>query len=227
MRQIVIDTETTGLDPKQGHRIIELAAVEMVSRRVTGEVRHWYLNPERDIGEDATKIHGMRWDDLKDKPRFTDIADEFIGFCHDAEWIIHNAAFDLEFLDAELARARKPLCETFYGGVMDTLMEARRQFPGKLNSLDALCSRFGISNAHRTLHGACLDAQLLADVYLALTRGQESLVIAAPPGHDVQILRTIPHNIKVLEASPEERAAHEAYLDELRKKGACLWASSF
>lgn len=223
MRQIIIDTETTGLEPSQGHRIIELAAIEMVSRRTTGELRHWYFNPEREIEEGAASVHGIRWERLQNEPLFFEKADEFLDFCRGAEWIIHNASFDLAFLDAELARAQKPLCRTAYSAVFDTLIEARKQFPGKRNSLDALCERFGISNAHRTLHGACLDAQLLAEVYLALTRGQESLVIAPPETKTAYRQIDTPKHIKMLRASAEECAAHEAYLAELRKHGSCLW----
>ena len=223
MRQIIIDTETTGLDPAQGHRVIELAAIEMVSRRITGELRHWYFNPEREIDEGAASVHGMRWEGLRDEPLFAEKADEFLDFCRGAEWIIHNASFDLAFLDAELTRAQKPLCQTVYGNVIDTLAEARKQFPGKRNSLDALCERFGISNEHRTLHGACLDAQLLTEVYLALTRGQESLTIAPVETRVARCNTDAPQHVKVLKASDDECAAHEAYLAELRQNGACLW----
>ena len=230
MRQIVIDTETTGLYPQQGHRIIELAALEMVSRRPTGNLRHWYLNPERDIDIEATNIHGLTRERLKDEPLFADIADEFVSFCQGAEWIIHNAPFDIAFLDAELARLEKLPCTQIYGSLIDTLQKARELFPGKRNNLDALCERFGISNAHRTLHGACLDAQLLSEVYLALTRGQESLVI--PPSLKTQNARNRPSAVaatgntrplKVLRPNNEEQAAHRAYLAALQKEGRCLW----
>jgi DNA polymerase-3 subunit epsilon len=225
MRPIVIDTETTGLYPQQGHRIIELAALEMVSRRPTGEIRHWYLNPERDIDADAVNIHGLTLEKLKDQPLFADIADEFVSFCRGAEWIIHNAPFDIAFLDAELARLDQLPCAKIYGSLTDTLQKARTSFPGKRNNLDALCERFGISNAHRTLHGACLDAQLLAEVYLALTRGQESLVMAAAPSPPsaVTTVSGSTRPLKILLASDEERAAHHAYLTTLREEGGCLW----
>ncbi len=228
MRQIVIDTETTGLYPQQGHRIIELAALEMVSRRPTGNLRHWYLNPERDIDADAVAIHGLTWEKLKNEPRFADIADEFMSFCQGAEWIIHNAPFDIAFLDAELARLDLLPCAQIYGCLTDTLQKARTLFPGKRNNLDALCERFGISNAHRTLHGACLDAQLLAEVYLALTRGQESLVMAAPPSQPSAATAAFnsTHPLKILRASNEEQAAHRAYLAALQKEGRCLWPLS-
>jgi DNA polymerase-3 subunit epsilon len=228
MRQIVIDTETTGLYPQQGHRIIELAALEMVSRRPTGEIRHWYLNPERDIDADAVNIHGLTFEKLKDQPLFADIADEFVSFCQGSEWIIHNAPFDIAFLDAELARLDKLPCAQIYGSLTDTLQKARESFPGKRNNLDALCERFGISNAHRTLHGACLDAQLLAEVYLALTRGQESLVMAPSLSQTSQSSAATAafnstHPLKILRASNDEQAAHQAYLAALRKDGCCIW----
>ena len=175
MRQLILDTETTGLDPKQGHRIIELAVVEIVDRRLTGRELHYRLNPERDIDFAATEVHGLTWEDLKQERRFVDIAQEFAEFARGAEWIIHNAAFDLGFLDAELDLAKLPPSGELYAQVTDTLSLARDTFPGKRNSLDALCERFSVSNAQRTLHGALLDAQLLAEVYLAMTRGQESL----------------------------------------------------
>ncbi len=182
MRQIVIDTETTGLDPKQGHRIIELAGLEVQDRRMTGRTIHFYVDPEREIDAGASEVHGMTWDDLRGKPRFRDIAADFLDFARGAEWIIHNAPFDLSFLDAELGLAGLLPCSTVFGKVIDTLSLAREAFPGKRNSLDALCERFGIDNAHRSLHGALLDAELLAEVYLSMTRGQETLTIdmAAP-----------------------------------------------
>ena len=177
MRQLLLDTETTGLDPKQGHRIIEIAAVEVVDRRLTGRHLHYRLDPERDIDFAATEVHGLTRDDLRGKPRFADIAAEFVDFARGAEWIIHNAPFDVAFFDYEF-----DLCGP--AALDGDLRQARRHagarartFPGKRNNLDALCERFGVSNAHRTLHGALLDAQLLAEVYLAMTRGQETLII--------------------------------------------------
>ena len=177
MRQIIIDTETTGLDPKQGHRIIELAAIEVVNRRATGRSIHFHVDPERDIDVAATEVHGRTWDDLKGKPKFGDVAPEFLDFARGAEWVIHNAPFDIAFLDDELTRAGLPACGSVYASLVDTLTLARETFPGKRNSLDALCERFTIDHAHRTLHGALLDAQLLAEVWLAMTRGQDSLTI--------------------------------------------------
>ena len=177
MRQIIIDTETTGLDPKQGHRIIELAALEVANRRATGRSVHFHLDPEREIDAGATEVHGMTWDDLRDKPKFAEVAAEFVAFASGAEWIIHNAPFDIGFLDAELERASLPACADLHASVVDTLALARDMFPGKRNSLDALCERYEIDNSGRTLHGALLDTELLADVFLAMTRGQNSLMI--------------------------------------------------
>jgi len=234
MRQIVIDTETTGLDPKQGHRIIELAGLEVVNRRPTGRTVHYYLDPEREIDAGATEVHGMTWEDLKGKPRFRDVAQEFLEFARGAEWVIHNAPFDVGFLDVEFTLAGLPACREVYGALVDTLALARETFPGKRNSLDALCERFAIDNAQRTLHGALLDAQLLAEVYLTMTRGQETLTIdiggAAPPAVAGAVAaaagRAGPRPaLKVIEPTPEERAAHAEYLAALDKEsnGRCVW----
>lgn len=235
MRQLILDTETTGLDPKQGHRIIELAGVEVVDRRATGRTVHFYVDPEREIDAGATEVHGITWDDLKGKPKFLDIAAEFLDFARGAEWIIHNAPFDVAFLDVEFGRAGLSGCADVYAKLIDTLALARETFPGKRNNLDALCERFGIGNAHRTLHGALLDAQLLAEVYLAMTRGQETLVIdmAAPPpriadasagGMGARGEGPRPA-VKVLEPTADEQAAHRDYLAALDKetKGRCVW----
>jgi DNA polymerase-3 subunit epsilon len=232
MRQLILDTETTGLDPKLGHRIIEIAAVELVDRRPTGRNLHLYCDPEREIDAGATQVHGMTWDDLRDKSKFRDVAAEIVEFARGAEWIIHNAPFDIGFLDAEFARIEQPACGTVYAALTDTLAMAREAFPGKRNNLDALCERMGVSNAHRTLHGALLDAQLLAEVYLALTRGQDSLTIDMGAGtahrHDVATPRTRDAQrapLPVLAPSAAELAAHGAYLDALERdtKGRCLW----
>jgi DNA polymerase-3 subunit epsilon len=230
MRQLILDTETTGLDPKQGHRIIELAAVELVDRRPTGRHVHYYVNPEREIDAGATDVHGLTWEMLRDKPRFSDVVREFSDFARGAQWIIHNAPFDVAFLDEELGRLDLASTAALAGEVIDTLALARDQFPGKKNSLDALCERFGIANAHRTLHGALLDAQLLSEVYLAMTRGQESLTIdvvasdgtATGPLADSELGAV---TVRILAPSVEEIAAHRAYLAELDResKGACLW----
>jgi len=228
MRQIILDTETTGLDPKLGHRIIEVAGVELVNRRPTGRSIHFYLNPEREIDAGATDVHGLTWEALRDKPRFGEVADEFIEFARGAQWIIHNAPFDLAFFDEEFKRLDWPSSVAICAEVIDTLALAREQFPGKKNNLDSLCERLGVAYAHRTLHGALLDAQLLGEVYLAMTRGQESLTIdIAPPMVVVGTTFSFdnPMPIIVIEPSPEELAAHRAYLSELNveAKGRCLW----
>jgi DNA polymerase-3 subunit epsilon len=235
MRQLIIDTETTGLYPQQGHRIIELAGLEVVDRRATGRTLHFRMDPEREIDAGATEVHGMTWEDLKGKPKFRDIAAEFVDFARGAEWVIHNASFDLGFLDAEFALAGPTRCADVHAGVIDTLALAREMFPGKRNSLDALCERFGIDNAHRTLHGALLDAQLLAEVYLAMTRGQETLTIdiaTRPPIGGTSAEGTAPPGnaaprpaLKVIVPTPEELAAHRDYLAALdvASKGRCLW----
>ena len=233
MRQIIIDTETTGLDPKHGHRIIELAALEIISRRSTGRIVHFRLDPEREIDAGATEVHGMTWEDLKGKPKFRDVAAEFIAFARGAEWIIHNAPFDVGFLDAELRQAMLPGCADIYSGMIDTLALAREMFPGKRNSLDALCERFGVDNAHRSVHGALLDAQLLAEIYLTMTRGQETLTIdmVAPPipaaGDANEAAGGAEPRPAIIVIAPTslEQAAHQEYLAVLDQdsKGRCLW----
>jgi DNA polymerase-3 subunit epsilon len=230
MRQIVLDTETTGLDPKQGHRIIEIAAVEFVNRRPTGRNIHFYLNPERDIDSGATDVHGFTWDMLRDKAKFAEVADEFLEFARGAQLIIHNAPFDVAFLDEELKRVDLPSVAAVAADVIDTLAMARDHFPGKKNNLDALCERFGVSNAHRTLHGAMLDAQLLAEVYLSMTRGQDSLTIdiAIPVAMaDGTLAMETLAAVRVLMPSQDELDLHRAYLAELQResRGACLWVS--
>ena len=233
MRQIIIDTETTGLDPQQGHRIIELAALEVANRRATGRTVHFRIDPEREIDAAATEVHGMTWEDLRGKPRFREIAAEFIAFAEGAEWIIHNAPFDLAFLDCELKQAMLPCCTDIHGGVVDTLTLARDLFPGKRNSLDALCERFSVDNAQRTVHGALLDAQLLADVYLTMTRGQETLTIDMAPAPAIALdpfgaaidLAGARKTVGPIEPSEDELALHREYLLVLEKesKGRCLW----
>ncbi len=234
MRQIVLDTETTGLDPKLGHRIIEVAAVELVDRRLTGRTLQVFIDPEREIDAAATEVHGKTWEDLKGQPKFADRAAEIAEFVRGATWIIHNAPFDIGFLDMELAKADLPLCADLHGGLIDTLALAREAFPGKRNNLNALCERFGVSNAHRTLHGALLDAQLLTEVYLAMTRGQDSLTIdmgagpslnAAAHTGQVAVVRPV---LVVVQPAPDELAAHEAYLAALDRdaKGQCLWLAA-
>jgi DNA polymerase III subunit epsilon len=237
MRQLIVDTETTGLDPQQGHRIIELAGLEVVDRRATGRTVHFRVDPEREIDAGATEVHGMTWDDLKGREKFGDVAAEFVDFARGAVWVIHNAPFDLAFLDAELARAGLPRCADIHAGVVDTLALAREMYPGKRNNLDALCERFGIDNAGRTLHGALLDAQLLAEAYLAMTRGQETLAmevaapspLAAAAGGDAGRApggRAAP--LRVIAPSAEELAAHGEYLAALDRetRGRCLWLAA-
>jgi DNA polymerase-3 subunit epsilon len=234
MRQIVLDTETTGLDPQQGHRIIELGGIEVVNRRATGRTIQFHVDPERDIDFGATEVHGKTWDDLKGKVKFRDIAAEFVDFARGAEWIIHNAPFDVAFLDLELGLAGHAASIATYGKLTDTLALAREMFPGKRNSLDALCERFGVDNAHRSLHGALLDALLLAEVWLAMTRGQETLTIdlgAAPRldgalagGPSIgSIARSAP--LIVIEPTADELAAHREYLEALEKetRSRCVW----
>lgn len=182
VRQISLDTETTGLEASQGHRIIEIGCVEMINRRLTHNNLHLYINPEREVDEGAARVHGMTWDTLRDKPVFAEVVDRFLDFCQGAEIIIHNAAFDVGFLNAELARLDRGSFDSHVSGITDTLLMAREQYPGKRNNLDALCERLMVPNKHRTLHGALLDAELLAEVYLGLTRGQGSFDISAAAG---------------------------------------------
>ena len=229
MRQIVLDTETTGLDPRSGHRIIEVACIEMVNRRLTGRHLHKYTTPEREIDEGAQAVHGISLEFLADKPKFADIADEFLEFINGAELIIHNAPFDLGFLNAELRRLDRVPVETICSGVIDTLRMAKDLHPGKRNSLDALCERYEIDNSGRTLHGALLDTELLADVFLAMTRGQNSLMIEPDaevrPQLDANGLARERKPLIVRRAAPEEIADHERVLAAIDKesKGACVW----
>jgi DNA polymerase-3 subunit epsilon len=230
VRQVILDTETTGLAADQGHRIIEIGCLEIVNRRLTGRTLHLYLNPEREVDEGATEVHGLTWDDLRDKPTFAEVATQVLEFVAGAEVLIHNAAFDLAFLDSELARIGRGRFRDVVADVTDTLLMARELHPGKRNSLDALCDRYGVSNAHRTLHGALLDSELLAEVYLAMTRGQDSFEIAleVPTGADGP--RTggdwPPNGLRVIAATEAERALHDAALAAIGKecKGTALWA---
>lgn len=230
MRQIVLDTETTGLDARLGDRIIEIGCVELVNRRPTGNHFHRYLNPEREVEEGALRVHGITNEFLQDKPRFADIARELVEYLAGAELIIHNAAFDLEFLNAELARLELGPLEQHVASVVDTLRQARELHPGKKNSLDALCERYQIEHSRRTLHGALLDASLLAEVYLAMTRGQESLAIeldaAARPGAAAgRRPAGARPRLAVLFASAEEAAAHRRVLAEIAQesRGRLVW----
>jgi DNA polymerase-3 subunit epsilon len=228
VRQIVLDTETTGLDPGLGHRIVELACVEIVNRRITERSFHQYLNPGRASDPGALDVHGLTEEFLQDKPRFVEVSRDFLDFVRDAQLIIHNAAFDLSFLNMELGRIDLRPVDTVANSVLDTLRLARELHPGKRNSLDSLCERYGVDNSARTVHGALLDARLLAEVYLAMTRGQDTLVIDAVDAgtasgaavHDLSGLEFV-----VLSATSEEGAAHEAYLDQLDKavKGVSAW----
>ncbi len=229
MRQIVLDTETTGLNPRTGDRIIEVACVELLNRRPTGRHFHRYTNPERESDPGALAVHGLTTEFLRDKPKFADIAGELCDFVRDAEIIIHNAPFDLGFLDAELARLGVEKFNTHVLKITDTLVQAKELHPGKRNSLDALCDRYGISNAHRTLHGALLDAELLAEVYLAMTRGQNSLSMdlhgeAEDADGNARQIASIAEII-VLAPDADELNSHETVLKSLDKevRGDCLW----
>jgi DNA polymerase-3 subunit epsilon len=233
MRQIFFDTETTGLSPESGDRIIEIGCVEMVNRRFTGNNKHFYLNPERKNHEDAVKIHGLTDEFLADKPLFASVADELLDYFAGAEVIIHNAAFDVGFLNEELRRlGRPPSFRDHVLKVTDTLLMAREMFPGKSNSLDALCRRLEVDNSNRTLHGALLDAGLLAEVYIRLTRGQDSLVIDAEdrssgPALAVEAIDLRAFTLPVLLATATETEAHDRLLTDLDKAsgGKTLWRS--
>lgn len=228
MRQIILDTETTGLDPGLGHRIVEVAGVEVVNRRITDRAFHAYLNPDRSSDPGALQVHGLTDEFLRDKPRFRDIAKDLLAFVADAELVIHNAPFDVAFLNSELGRLDLGRIEERVTGVTDSLRLAKDLHPGRRNSLDALCERYAVDNSGRTLHGALLDARLLAEVYLAMTRGQEALVIdvsTPAAAREVVIEAAAPVHLRVLHASAEEQREHEAYLEGLAKasKGECLW----
>lgn len=233
MRQIVLDTETTGLDPLQGHRIIEIGCVEMLNRKLTGRHLHVYINPQREIDAAAQEVHGITEEFLRDKPVFADIADTFIEFVRDAELIIHNAPFDIGFLDHELAdlgRGYLPMHE--YCAVLDSLVLARKKHPGQKNNLDALCKRYDVDNSQRELHGALKDAEILADVYLMMTGGQSSLGLGYESVNDEGTTSAAPSRIRskraplrIIRATAEELEAHDMRLQALDKSsdGACLW----
>lgn len=229
MRQIVLDTETTGIDPAEGHRIIEIGCVELVGRQLTGRNYHVYINPDREIEAEAITIHGITNEFLTDKPRFAEIADEFFAFIEGAELVIHNAAFDVGFMDSEFGRL-KPVRKTAdHCGVLDSLAIARTRHPGQKNSLDALCKRYGVDNSNRDLHGALLDAEILADVYLLLTGGQTALSLDANAeggGGSGGIRRLSPDRkpLSVVQASAAETEAHEAFMSMLEAKaGNTVW----
>jgi DNA polymerase-3 subunit epsilon len=233
MRQIVLDTETTGLNPRSGDRIIEIGCVELLNRRLTGNNFHSYVNPERDSEEGALAVHGLTSEFLSDKPKFAEIANELRDYVNGADIIIHNAPFDLAFLDAEFSRLGFPRFIEHVAKVTDTLVQAKEMYPGKRNSLDALCDRYGISNSHRALHGALLDAELLAEVYLAMTRGQNSLTIDLAVSESTSsengALDVVSFSeIIVLQATGDELAEHEALLDRLDKemRGTCVWRAA-
>ena len=221
MRQIFLDTETTGLSADNGDRIIEIGCVELVHRKLTGNNLHFYINPERDSHEDALRVHGISNEFLRDKPKFAEVADEILTYLAGAELIIHNAPFDIGFLDKELERLGKPGLLTHVAGVRDTLVMAKALYPGKRNSLDALCDRLGVDNSDRTLHGALLDAELLADVYICMTRGQDALLMDEPTqdaqGPNVAQVNLGELKLPVLRASEQEVAQHEAVLAEIDK----------
>ena len=231
MRQIVLDTETTGLEPSDGHRIIEIGCVELVNRRITGNTYHQYIQPDRAIDAGAREVHGITDQFLADKPRFADIADEFLTFIRGAELVIHNAPFDVGFIDHEFAQLGKsvgPLSE--HCTIVDTLAIARRLHPGQRNNLDALCKRYQIDNSQRDLHGALLDAEILADVYLAMTGGQATLSLDSRSDMhgdktSIRRLQADRSPLRVIQASAEELDAHSTRLDAIDRahEGACVW----
>lgn len=230
MRQIILDTETTGLSAENGDRIIEIGCVELLNRKFTGNNLHHYINPERDSHEDALKVHGISNEFLRDKPKFAAIAEELVEYLRDAEVIIHNAPFDIAFLNKEFERLGMPPITRVVGKVLDTLVMAKEMFPGKRNGLDALCDRLGVDNSGRTLHGALLDAELLADVYINMTRGQDALLIdiadtTGGEGGALEVVDLRRFELPVLRANEQEAQAHETVLAELDKssKGKTVW----
>lgn len=234
MRQVVLDTETTGLEPSQGHRIIEIGCVEVVNRKLTGRTYHQYINPQREIDDAAIEVHGITNEFLADKPTFDKIADDFIEFITGAELVIHNAAFDVGFMDHEFNLAKKGIVTADVSKVLDTLLLARQMHPGQRNSLDALCKRYEIDNSHRELHGALLDSEILADVYLAMTGGQTKLSLGSSSGDseggDQEQIRRISDRptLRVVKASSEEISQHQELLQALDKSsgGNCLWLNT-
>jgi len=222
MRQIFLDTETTGLSPESGDRMVEVGCIEMDNRRLTGRHLHFYLNPERRNGEGAVAVHGLTDDFLADKPLFAHIVDELLEFVSGAEIVIHNAGFDVGFLNEELRRCGREKFSTHVAGITDTLLMAREMFPGKANSLDALCKRLEVDNSNRTLHGALIDANLLAEVYIRLTRGQDSLVMelteeGVSVSGEAGPIDLASFVLPVLSATAEELAAHDRVLGEIDK----------
>ena len=232
MRQIFLDTETTGLSPENGDRIVEIGCVELLNRKLTGKNLHFYLNPERDSHEDALKVHGISNEFLKDKPKFGEIADELLEYLQGADVLIHNAPFDVGFINKELELQKRPPIKTYVNSVADTLAMAKDMFPGKRNSLDALCDRLGVDNSGRTLHGALLDAELLADVYIYMTRGQDALLIEVEDSSDskkrADAIDMQSLKLMVISASEQELGAHEEVLLQIDKasNGRTLWRSA-
>jgi len=229
MRQIFLDTETTGLSPDNGDRIIEIGCVELLHRKLTGNNLHLYINPERDSHEDALRVHGITTEFLKDKPKFAEVVDQFLDYIEGAEVIIHNAPFDIGFLNKELElQGRKPLAN-YIEGVIDTLVMAKEMFPGKRNSLDSLCDRLEVDNSGRTLHGALLDAELLADVYINMTRGQDALLMEVDSGddqvHSTERVDLSSYQLPVISASEQELTQHDDVLTQLDKSsgGKTVW----
>ncbi len=230
LRQIVLDTETTGLNPRLGNRVIEIGCVELIDRKLTGNNFHRYINPERDSEEGALAVHGLTTEFLSDKPTFAEIADEFLEYVRGAELVIHNAPFDMGFLNAEFERLGLSKLDDYVEKITDTLVQAKELHPGKRNSLDALCDRYEISNSHRKLHGALLDAELLADVFLAMSRGQNSFSIEIEDEPNVVIVEAEDLNeqdrdVLVLVADAQEQQVHLELLADINKasQGACLW----
>ena len=229
-RQVVFDTETTGLSAENGDRILEIGCVELLHRKLTGRTLHLYINPERESEEGALRVHGLTTEFLSDKPKFAEVADQILDFMCDAELIIHNAAFDVGFINKELERLKRPPLASHVAGIVDTLALAKEMFPGKRNSLDALCDRLGVDNSARALHGALLDAELLADVYICLTRGQDALLITDDTGDTGSGPRAASIDLSglhlpILQANEQELAAHDALLAQLDKesKGKTVW----
>ena len=227
MRQIALDTETTGINTSDGHRIIEIGCIEMENRRITGKEFHCYINPEREIDEGATRVHGLTYEKLKNEPLFKDIKSDFMNFISDSELIIHNADFDVGFLNYELSLVKSSNVIEDKALVLDTLKMARNMHPGKKNSLDALCNRYEIDRSMRQVHGALIDADLLAKVYLAMTGGQETFELNEVKGHNkeekIKVQRENSFSLKVIKANSSELDAHENFLSELRDKGECIW----
>lgn len=233
MRQIVLDTETTGLEPADGHRIIEIGCIELDNRRPTGRRFHQYLQPDRAIDEGAIEVHGITNEFLADKPRFADIAEDFLEFVSGAELVIHNAPFDVGFLNHELGRLAAPVCIGDRCGVLDTLALARKLHPGQKNSLDALCKRYAVDNSRRELHGALLDAEILADVYLAMTGGQVTLSLEGSGADTIAVqtatgIRRLPQQrppLRIIRVGSDENAAHRARLEQIQAAsgGQCVW----